>query len=199
MNESMVIISETAVQSKILEIRGLRVMLDADLAALYGIETKQLKRQVRRNLSRFPSDFMFELSEEEAKPLRCQNVTSSNHGGNRYPPMVFTDLGVSMLSSVLTSEVAVQVNISIMRAFSAMKEYISRHSRLDIEIESLKARVNLLTEERESDLASLNDLSEEIRAEIGCINQAIAELSIKIEDHKTSPRPKIGFKRSDEQ
>lgn len=192
-NTQMVILSEGDIQQKILIIRGIRVMLDSDLAALYGIETKNLKRQVRRNLSRFPLDFMFVLTEKEAENLRCQNVTSNNHGGNRYTPMVFTELGVSMLSSVLTSEIAVQVNIAIMRAFSAMKEYISRQTRLDAEVDALKAKLNLLTEERESDLASLNELSEEMREEIRCINLAIAELSVKIEERKSQPRPRIGF------
>lgn len=192
-NKSMVVLSESDIQKKIVVVRGVRVMLDADLAALYQVETKQLKRQVRRNISRFPADFMFELTEEETKDLRCQNDTSSQHGGNRYAPMAFTDLGVAMLSSVLTSEIAVQVNIAIMRAFSAMKEYVSRQSRLDVELESLKARVNLLAEERETDLASFNDLSEEMRSEISYINQAIADLSVKIEEHTTKPRARIGF------
>lgn len=191
--ESMVVLSESAIQQKIISLRDTRVMLDSDLAALYRIETKNLKRQVRRNISRFPSDFMFELTEIELKDLRCQDVTSSQHGGNRYPPMVFTELGVAMLSSVLTSEVAVQVNIAIMRAFSAMKRYLSNTNRMDLELEALKAKLNLLTEERESDLASINDLSEELRAEINCINQAIAELSIIIEERKSRPRTKIGF------
>lgn len=196
--ESMVVLSESDIQKKIVVVRGVRVMLDADLAALYQVETKQLKRQVRRNISRFPADFMFELTTEETKDLRCQNDTSNTRGGNRYYPMAFSDLGVAMLSSVLTSEIAVQVNIAIMRAFSAMKEYVSRQSRLDVELESLKARVNLLTEERETDLASFNDLSEEMRSEISNINQALADLSVKIEEHKTKPRVKIGFNVDDE-
>ena len=198
-SDSVVVVSETAIQHRIVEVRGIPVMLDSDLAYLYQIETKNLKRQVRRNLSRFPSDFMFELSEEESINLRCQNVTSSTHGGNRYRPFAFTELGVAMLSSVLTSEVAVQVNIAIMRAFSAMKNFLSRQSQLGAEVESLKAKVNLLTEQRESDLESMNDLSEDLRAEIGMINQAIANLSIKIEEKKNAPRTKIGFKRQDEQ
>lgn len=127
----MVVVSETAIQQKILVVRGIPVMLDSDLALLYQIETKNLKRQVRRNLNRFPSDFMFELSDEEAINLRCQNVTSSTHGGNRYRSFVFTELGVAMLSSVLTSEVAVQVNIAIMRAFAAMKNYLYTPIRIN--------------------------------------------------------------------
>ena len=90
-SDSVVVVSETAIQQKILVVRGIPVMLDSDLALLYQIETKNLKRQVRRNLNRFPSDFMFELSDEEAINLRCQNVTSSTHGGNRYRSFVFTE------------------------------------------------------------------------------------------------------------
>lgn len=194
--ESVIVLSEAAIQQKIFEVRGIKIMLDYDLAKLYQIETKNLKRQVRRNLSRFPSDFMFELTERENNDLRCQNVTTSSHGGNRYLPFAFTELGVAMLSSVLTSEVAVQVNISIMRAFAAMKSIISRQSRLDTEIESLKAKLNLLAEQREYDLESMNDLSEEVRTEIGIINQAIAELSNKIDEKSNASRAKIGFKRN---
>lgn len=196
--ETMIVLSETAIQQKIFEVRGMKVMLDYDLAKLYQIETKNLKRQVRRNMSRFPPDFMFELTEMENNSLRCQNVTTSSHGGNRYLPFAFTELGVAMLSSVLTSEIAVQVNISIMRAFAAMKAFISKQSYLDVEIESLKAKLNLLTEQREYDLESMNNLSEEIRTEMEIINQAIAELSNKIEEKNLSPRTPIGFKRQDE-
>ena len=190
----MIVPSETSIQQRIYEVRGTKVMLDFDLAVIYLIETKNLKRQVRRNMSRFPSDFMFELTDEETQNLRCQNVTSNTHGGNRYRSFAFTELGVAMLSSVLTSEVAVQVNIAIMRAFAALKNYYAQQSRLDAEVESLKAKLNLLSEQRESDLESMNDLSEEIRIEMDIINQAIAELSAKIE--KKEPRPtKIGYKQ----
>ena len=145
-------------------------------------------------MSRFPSDFMFELTDEDTQNLRCQNVTSNTHGGNRYRSFAFTELGVAMLSSVLTSEVAVQVNIAIMRAFAALKNYYAQQSRLDAEVESLKAKLNLFSEQRESDLESMNELSEEIRIEMDIINQAIAELSAKIE--KKEPRPtKIGYKQ----
>ena len=192
--EPMIVPSETSIQQRIYEVRGTKVMLDFDLAVLYRIETKNLKRQVRRNMSRFPSDFMFELTDEDTQNLRCQNVTSNTHGGNRYRSFAFTELGVAMLSSVLTSEVAVQVNIAIMRAFAALKNYYAQQSRLDAEVESLKAKLNLLSEQRESDLESMNDLSEEIRIEMDIINQAIAELSAKIE--KKEPRPtKIGYKQ----
>ena len=101
----------------IYQIRGHRVMLDKDLAELYGVETKVLKQAVRRNTERFPEDFMFELSLEEDRALRSQNVTLKRGQHAKYPPMAFTEQGVAMLSSVLNSERAIQVNIQIMRAF----------------------------------------------------------------------------------
>ena len=104
-------------------------MLDHDLAELYGVETKQLKRAVRRNMSRFPNDFMFDLSEKEFNDLRSQIGTSS-WGGSRYAPMVFTEQGVAMLSSVLHSERAIAVNIQIVRVFSKMKALISEHKEI---------------------------------------------------------------------
>lgn len=111
----------TQIEGMIYEIRGQRVMLDSDLARLYGIETKQLKRAVRRNQKRFPHDFMFELNNQEVNNLRYQFGTSNGkHGGLRYLPMVFTENGVAMLSSVLNSEQAVLVNISIMRISPAL-------------------------------------------------------------------------------
>lgn len=188
--KALVIVSETSIQSRIQVIRGINVILDTDLASMYQIETKNLKRQVRRNISRFPTDFMFEMTEDEVQNLRCQNVTTSNtHGGNRYLPFAFTELGVAMLSSVLSSEVAVQVNIAIMRAFAAMRHYIAHQSKLDADVNALKAKLELLSEQRESDLGLVNDLSEEI----GIINQAIAELASEIKEKQEMPRNKIGF------
>ena len=115
-NIKSVTVAEEAIISKICLIRGQKVMIDRDLAELYGVETKQLKRQVRRNIDRFPEDFMFELSEEEFQEWRSQFGTS-NEGdkmGLRYAPYVFTEQGVAMLSSVLNSESAIKVNIQIM-------------------------------------------------------------------------------------
>ena len=193
-DETLVVPDETTIQQRIYLIRGTRIMIDSDLAELYQIETKHLKRQVRRNLSRFPSDFMFELNDAEKSDLRCQNGTSNKRGGNRYSVFAFTELGVAMLSSVLTSEVAVHVNIAIMRAFAAFKDYLSKQSRINAEIEELRAKVNLLFQERESDLENMNDLSEDIRSEIAIINQAIAELSLSINKQEEPARTKIGFK-----
>ena len=104
-------------------------MLDYDLAELYGVETKQLKRQVKRNMRRFPSDFMIEISERDMKSLRCQFGTS-NRGGDRYGAYAFTEQGIAMLSSILRSERAIDVNIRIMRAFVAMRRFVSDHAGL---------------------------------------------------------------------
>jgi len=122
-------IPKESIHSKIYLIRGRKVMLDSDLAELYEVETKNLTRQVRRNKDRFPEDFMFQLTQEEF--LRCQNVTSkAGRGGRRYTPYVFTEQGVSMLSSVLNSKRAIQVNIQIMRAFAQLREMLQTHKAL---------------------------------------------------------------------
>ncbi len=131
------IISTEAITSKIYFIRGIRVMLDRDLAELYGVETKVLKQAVRRNMDRFPSDFMFELNKEEFANLRSQFVTSS-WGGARYKPFAFTEQGVAMLSSVLNSDRAIRVNIEIMRTFTKIRHMISASEELKREVEELR-------------------------------------------------------------
>ena len=114
-------------------------MLDRDLAELYDVETKILKRAVKRNIDRFPDDFMFGLNEKELKDLRCQFGTSS-WGGTRYLPLAFTEQGVAMLSSVLRSKRAIQVNIQIMRAFSKLRELLSTHEDLKKKIEAMEKK-----------------------------------------------------------
>jgi len=118
-------------------IRGKKVMLDRDLAELYGVETKRLKEQVKRNIERFPEDFMFELSKKEHEVLRSQIATSS-WGGTRYAPMAFTEHGVLMISSVLKSDKAIQVNIQIMRAFTKLRHLILDNDELRSELEDLR-------------------------------------------------------------
>lgn len=112
------------IRNKIYEIRGQRVMLDFDLAEMYGVETKVLNQSVKRNISRFPIDFMFQLTTEEFKNLRSQIVTSNERGGRKYAPLAFTEQGVAMLSGLLNSDVAIQANIVIMRAFVSMRNYL---------------------------------------------------------------------------
>ena len=128
------------IQQKILIIRGQRVMLDSDLADLYRVETGALNRAVRRNRDRFPADFMFQLDPNEFEILRCQIGTSKTRGGRRYLPFVFTEHGVSMLSSVLNSPRAVQVNIEIMRAFVRLREIIGSHKDLARKLEVLEKK-----------------------------------------------------------
>lgn len=127
------------VESKIFQIRGRKVILDNDLAMLYGVETKYLTRQVRRNIKRFPEDFMFRLTQEEF--LRCQNVTSKR-GGRRYLPYAFTEEGVAMLSSVLNSDRAVLVNIYIMRAFVNLRRAGLTYIGLKRKIEEMEKKYN---------------------------------------------------------
>jgi hypothetical protein len=132
-------ISVEIVATKIVEIRDKRVMFDKDLADLYGVELKQLIRQVKRNINRFPDDFMYQLTKQEVMNLRCQFGTSS-WGGRRYLPYVFTQEGVAMLSSVLNSYRAIRVNIQIMRAFVKLKELFLTHRDLAVKIETLEKR-----------------------------------------------------------
>jgi len=128
-------------QTLIYDFRGYKVMLDVDLASLYGVETKRLKERVRRNLSRFPEDFMFELTNDEFESLRSQ-IASSKRGGTRYAPMAFTEQGVAMLSTVLNSEKAIQVNIEIMRAFANYRALLIDSKDFRRELKVLDEKIN---------------------------------------------------------
>lgn len=189
----------TTIQSKIYEIRGQRVMLDFDLAALYQVETRVLKQAVRRNIERFPSDFMFELTADEFNSLkdslRSQFVIS-NKGGIRYMPFAFTEQGVAMLSSVLKSAAAIQTNIAIMRAFVAMRNYIMTTSTITAELSEIRAKLALLERADEDNAEAVNDLSEDMRRELDNIYEAIAALSVKMPQARKQPQP-IGFKKSE--
>lgn len=125
------------IHERIHEIRGKKVILDKDLAELYGVETRILKQAVRRNIQRFPEDFMFEVTEKELSNLRSQFVIS-RWGGSRYQPYAFTEQGIAMLSSVLNSEKAIQVNIAIMRAFVLMRQYALNFQELALKIQELE-------------------------------------------------------------
>ena len=127
------------IQNKIFEIRGYKVMLDFDLALMYGVETKVLKQSIRRNINRFPEDFMFELNELEFKSLRSQIVTS-NKGGSRYMPFAFTEQGIAMLSSVLNSEKAIEVNIAIIRAFVTFRQFSLTYNELKTKITEIEEK-----------------------------------------------------------
>lgn len=190
------------IQSKIHEIRGQRVMLDFDLSELYQVETRALKQAVRRNIERFEGDdFMFELSENEYNALkdrlRSQIVTLETDGRGKYPkyaPFAFTEMGVAMLSSVLRSETAIQVNRAIMRAFVAMRNYITTTTTITAELAEIRAKLALLERNDEDNAAAVNDLSEDVRRELDNIYEAIAALSVKVPQARKSTHP-IGFKK----
>ena len=132
-------VTENVITNKIVVIRGQKVMLDFDLAEMYGVETKRLKEQVKRNIERFPEDFMFEMTDKELTNWRSQNFTSNSlKMGLRYKPFCFTEHGVLMLSSVLRSERAVQVNIQIMRVYSKMKELLLMNKDILMKLEKLE-------------------------------------------------------------
>jgi len=142
MSDKISIIPDDIVINKIYFIRNQKVMLDRDLAMLYGVETKRLKEQVKRNLNRFPNDFMFVLSKDEFQNWRSQIATSNSEKmGLRYAPMAFTEHGVLMLSSVLNSEKAIQTNIQIMRIFTKTRQMLSDNSDLRIEFEIMKNKI----------------------------------------------------------
>lgn len=130
-----------SINQRIHVVCGQRVMLDSDLAELYGVQTKVFNQAVQRNIKRFPEDFMFQLTEEEHESLRSQFVTSNaKRGGRRYLPYVFTEQGVAMLSSVLNSERAIEVNIEIMRAFVGLRKIMSSHEQLAAKVEQLEKK-----------------------------------------------------------
>jgi len=140
MNKESAIVPMARIEKAIIQLRGEKVMLDADLAELYGVETGALTRAVRRNIDRFPKDFMFQLSKEEFEILKCHFGISSGWGGRRTPPYAFTEQGVAMLSSVLRSTQAVQVNIEIMRAFVSLRAMTADHKALARRLNKLEQK-----------------------------------------------------------
>ena len=178
------------IESLIYEIRGQKVMLDRDLAKLYGVTTGNLNKAVKRNIERFPERYMFQLTTDEN--LKFQNGISS-WGGSRSLPHAFTEQGVAMLSSVLHSPTAIQISINIIDAFVAMRNFIMSTTTLTAELEAIKAKMELLERNDEDNLEAINDLSEDMRQEIDTIYQAIAALSVK-DNSINPPRQKIGFK-----
>lgn len=189
MNELVII------ENKIYEIRGQKVMLDFDLAEMYEIENKALKQSVRRNIERFPDDFMFRLTQDECKSLissiRSQNVTLSNDWF-RYSPFAFTEQGVAMLSGILRSPKAIEVNINIMRAFVRMRQYLLSHAPKK-ELEELRERIEYLEEDISSDRDSYEKQFDELFS-------AFAKLSAAVQV-KSSPIGRIeikGFRKDKE-
>ena len=185
----------TVIQNKIYEIRGQRVMLDRDLAELYGVTTGALNQAVKRNAERFPSDFMFQLTHQEFTNLKSQIVISS-WGGIRKMPYAFTEQGVSMLSAVLKSPVAIHTSIAIMRAFVAMRNYIATTTTVTAELSEIRAKLALLERNDEDNAEAINDLSEDMRRALDNIYAAIAALSVKTPQVRPPRRP-IGYKQSE--
>jgi len=166
------------IQSKIYEVRGIKVMLDFDLAGMYGTETGNLKRQVRRNMDRFPDDFMFELTREEFNDLRSQ-FGNSSWGGTRYLPYVFTVHGVVMLPNVLQSKKAVETSILIVRAFNAMREVLLNPPAHVFEVKELQNEVLQLKQYIEDVFTDQNDINEDTRMQLEILSTVLAELQSK--------------------
>lgn len=138
-----IIVSEEIIINKIYLVRGHKVMLDRDLAEMYGVETRVLNQAIKRNEKRFPADFMFKMTSEELSDWKSQNVISNKEKmGLRKPPNVFTEQGVAMLSSVLNSETAIEVNIQIIRTFTRIRQMLSEHTELRLEVEKIKKKLD---------------------------------------------------------
>ncbi len=196
------------IQNSITVLRGKQVLLDFQLAALYGVETKALNQAVKRNLNRFPEDFMFRLTSQEAAWMRSQFVTTctqynDNQQDNKISlperrradalPYAFTEQGVAMLSSVLRSETAVQVNIAIMRAFVMARQIVTETRENALAINELRIKMQMLEDALENNLGAVNDLSEEMRAELDNIYNAIGALSVKYQEPPKTKKNPIGF------
>lgn len=184
------------IENKIYEIRGQKVMLDFDLAEMYGVETKRLKEQVRRNIERFPAEFMFELTKEEVAISRSQIATlKTGQGYNiKYLPFAFTEYGIVMLSSVLKSKTAVEVNINIIRAFVRMRQYLLSNIPKK-ELEELKQRIEYLEEDITSDRESYEKQFDDLFNAFAKISAIIQSRQtpldrVKIEEFKTNNKEK---------
>lgn len=183
--------SLATIQNKILEIRGQRVILDRDLAAMYGVENRALNQAVKRNIERFPNDFMFQLDSQEFENWKSQIVISnSDKMGLRKRPYAFTELGVAMLSSVLKSPTAIQVNIAIMRAFVMMRQMVTEAKAAPIV--QLEQKIDKLAIYVEDILKDQNDINEDVQMQLDNISEVIAELQAS-QNLKSKPRKRIGF------
>ena len=179
------------IQSKIYDIRGQKVMLDRDLAEMYGVETRALNQAVKRNTDRFPVDFMFQLTDEETEIWKSQIVMSNSiKMGVRRNPYVFTELGVAMLSSVLNSKTAIQIIMGIMRAFVAVRQLLLNPPTDPVR--ELQSEVKELKEYIEEVFADYNDINDDTRMQLELINQTLAELQAQ-KALADKPRNPIGF------
>ena len=179
-------------KERILRLRGEYVILDKDIALLYGVTTGALNQAVKRNSNRFPSDFMFQLTAEEFDSLKSQIVIAKpGRGGSRSLPYAFTEHGVLMLASVLKSDIAALVSINIARTFAEMRRYIAVNSEISADIATLKARMDMLERCVEDNTSFVNDISEDMRKELMNIYQALAELVV--DKPADQQRNKIGY------
>ena len=180
----------SSIHNKIFNVRGYNVMLDFDLAEIYQVETKSLNLSVKRNIKRFPYDFMFQLTEDEWYNLRFQ-IETSKRGGRRYLPYAFTEQGVAMLSGLLNSDIAIEMNIKIMRTFVYVRQilYIQPNDRTS----ELEKQVRQLKEYIEEVFADYNDINEDTRIQFELINQALAELQTE-KKFLNRPHNPIGYK-----
>jgi hypothetical protein len=185
-------ITVASVERSIRVVRGHRVMLDEELALLYGVTTKAFNQAVKRNAARFPEDFSFQLTAEEAANLRSQSVTSRQHGGRRYLPWVFTQEGVAMLSGVLNSPRAVAVNIEIMRAFVKMRQAIAVNTELAKRLALVEAKLDQHRAETGKGMLETRQALAEHEKHIRIVFETIRRLMVEEEDPK--PPAKIGFK-----
>ena len=179
----------TLIQSKIHEIRGYKVMLDFDLASIYQVETRVLNQAVLRNIRRFPDDFMFQLTKDEFSYLMSQYVIS-RWGGTRKLPFAFTELGATMLSSVLRSDVAIDASILVVRAFIAARQLLS--NPLVNEVKELQNEVRELKQYVDDVFKDYNDINEDTQIQLELINESLAELQSKKKE-LDKPRLQIGF------
>ena len=181
------------IQSKIYEIRGHKVMINRDLAELYQVTTGNLNKSVQRNIKRFPSDFMFQLTKEEFDQLKTNLIFQngiSNWGGTRKFPYAFTEQGLAMLSGILNSDIAINVNISIMRAFVDIRQMIA--SPKTNKIDELEKRMDAIENYIEEVFSDYNDINDDTRMQLELINQTLAELQGK--DWGGKERKRIGYK-----
>jgi len=179
------------IQNKIYEIRNQYVILDFDLAAMYQVETRRLNEAVKRNIKRFPPDFMFQLTKEEWDNLMSQIATSS-WGGTRKLPYVFTEQGIAMLSGLLNSDIAINTNIKIMRAFVAFRNYLFRF----MSFKTMEERIKNIEKTNEKLFKNINELSENTRSNFDDIYIALSELNAKqevINENNNKPRPRVGY------
>ena len=188
-------LSPNHIQRRIITLRGVQVLLDRDLAELYNVETRALNQAVKRNIDRFPEDFMFVMTDDEMNAWKSQIVMSNSiRMGMRRPPVVFTELGIAMLSSVLRSETAIQVNINIMRAFVAIRHAIGAWQGVNLKVEQLSHKVDNLNARVDEILHEQNENNMEVAVQISALNDALDQLREK----PSTPRKRIGYKQQKE-